>query len=135
MKSKLTDKVINAEIHIPGYTLFRQDWKARTGRGVCTYVKDRIAAKVKLAFSNDQVKVLIITMKPTNIINVNMYRPPNTTEEAFSEALAMVQETIDKVRSEEPRMQLVVKTGEYNFPDIPRWSYQLNAPEDDVVKT
>ena len=45
-----------------------------------------------------------------------MYRPPDTNFGEFKEALEVVQETIDNVTNNDPKMKTILQTGDYNFP-------------------
>ena len=44
-ETHLSDSVLNAEVSIPGYALFRSDREGRTHGGTCAYVRNDLAPR------------------------------------------------------------------------------------------
>ena len=83
----LEDSILDAEIQIQGYDLFRADRIGRKCGGVATYLNSDLNCKLELSFSNGIVEALVIKCKKLDIIFVCVYRPPNTSVQEWSEAL------------------------------------------------
>ena len=54
-ETHLTHEILDAEISINGYNLFRSDRQKRSHGGVCTYVRKDLAAKIEMQFSDSYV--------------------------------------------------------------------------------
>ena len=65
-------------IKIEGYDLFRSDRVGRKCGGTALYLKSDLNSKVMLQYSNGTVKILVFKVKCMDTIFVTMYRPPNT---------------------------------------------------------
>ena len=86
-ETHLSVAILNAEINIPGYTLFRSDRAGRSHGGTAAYVRNDLACQVLLCESNSVCETLIMKVKSLETILISMYRPPDSSLEEFSEAL------------------------------------------------
>ena len=57
-------------------------------------------------------------VKTLNLILVCVYRPPNSTLEAFEEALNVCQDAINQVTDSDPKVKDVLMLGDFNLPFI-----------------
>lgn len=100
-ESWLDANVSDAEINIPGYTLFRRDrhlgydYGNDNGSGgtVC-YVKDHINATHRTDLNDDAIEALWVELKPSHIKPIlvcTFYRPPDMTVNYFKRFDEIVQ--------------------------------------------
>ena len=117
-ESHLKSKILDAEIHIPGYQLFRADRQDHIKNGgVIVYVKESFANGLKLLTSgcNGVVEWLCLYLPTINAVLVNIYRPPSCPEALFKHALGEVSKAICSLGTPMP---LVVICGDFNLPSI-----------------
>ena len=62
-ESWLTDDVMNPEIGIDGYNIFRTDRSSRCGGGVCVYMQNDLTVTNELSYSNDMVEVILLKVE------------------------------------------------------------------------
>ena len=79
-ETHLSSEILDHEIAIPGYQLFRKD-RNRHGGGVCIYVHDNIAASVvsHLLIQNVELLWLKLVINNQSIFFGVCYRPPGQT--------------------------------------------------------
>ena len=118
-ETHLSSDIIDAEISIPGYTIFRTDRKDRSHGGVAVYVRDDFAASTeKLAgFSDGTIEFIVLYVKKLDLIIVNLYRPPSSTSESFSKVLDEVEKILKGLPSTNTEFLLL---GDFNFPHV-KW--------------
>ena len=63
-------------------------------------------------------ETLVVKVKTLNLILVCVYRPPNSTLEAFEEALNVCQDAINQVTDSDPKVKDVLMLGDFNLPFI-----------------
>ena len=116
-ETHLNDTVLEAEINITNYTIFRQDRTGgRRNGGIATYVHSSIAAQCQLikTFSNNYIEFNILYFSKLEMLLINMYRPPDCQTNLFNEALQEIQETIEEYNENFPT---TIITGDLNFPE------------------
>ena len=117
-ESHLKSRVLDAEIAITGFQLFRADRDEKTRKGgVIVYVRDCFANGLRVLTTgcNSVVEWVVIYLPIIHLIVVNVYRPPNCREGLFIEVLRIISNSIDQIGSPMP---LVMMCGDYNFPNI-----------------
>ena len=62
-ESKLDNSVLNSEVDIEGYTIFRSD-RTRNGGGVIKYVNTNVGVKERVNFSNEIENVFVDILLP-----------------------------------------------------------------------
>ena len=126
-ESHLNENILDAEINIKGFELYRQDRKEASKGGIVTYIKETISpmAKIVTAGSKGQVEYLCIYFKDKDLLFITIYRPPADNHRDFSEVLRCINECIDSL----PRTPSIILTGDFNCPRI-HWSNGLaiNSP-------
>ena len=77
-ESKLDESILDDEIDIPGYKVFRAD-RNRNGGGVACYIKSDVARNVRKDFSNDIENLFLDIFLPNSkpILVGIIYRPPD----------------------------------------------------------
>ena len=120
---------IEAELHIDGYTLFRQDRnvkrKSRYGRdsgGAAIYMKDDMAATFEpvVTYSDGKVEVLCIFSQAEKLFLGVVYRPPDnplrrSTSVEFQKALKAISSAIEDVCRQCPTPDIVIGGGGGGF--------------------
>jgi hypothetical protein len=78
----LTPAIIDSEIHIPGYQIFRRDREERNGGGILVYTVEKISAMKVASAPNiaGQLELLVLKLivkSSPNLTVALVYRPPN----------------------------------------------------------
>ena len=119
---------LNAEIHIPGYTIFRSDCKRpkkRRGRdtgGAAIYIREDIAASAETAlkFSNGTVDILCVYIKAEHLLLSAVYRQTDDTIHGWPSKLPELTQGITRLRkclNELPNpTPTIIIGGDFNFP-------------------
>ena len=117
-ESYLSPKIDNSKIKIEGFSPdpFRSDCLSTEGRpkgGVCLFFKDHVPIKRRsdLEFLEECV-VAEIVLKRKKFFYILAYRSPSQSPEIFSNFLAKLQLTIDKINLENPFS--IIFTGDLN---------------------
>ena len=117
-ETHLNSNILNAEVNIPGYTLYRSDREGRTHGGTCIYTRNDLATQQLVSHSNSVCETLVLKVKTLEIILVSIYRPPDTSLEAFTEAISLSKAAIDDTLEKDPKTKTILQFGDYNFPCI-----------------
>ena len=130
----LTEQILDAEIQIPNYTLYRSDRaNGRSHGGSCVYVRSTLTSQMILCHSNGTCDSLAVKVKNFETLVICMYRPPDTNLEQFKESLETVQEAIDETMKTDPKCRTILQLGDYNFPFL-KWPngtiYENKIPEE-----
>ena len=110
--------MVDAEVSITNYTLYRADREGRSHGGTCIYVRNDLAATMLLAHSNSVCETLVVKVKTLDMVVVSIYRPPDSSTEKFREAMTLCQDTITDTLESNPKIQDILQLGDYNFPFI-----------------
>ena len=105
------------DVGIPDYTVFRSDRKGgkTKGGGAAIYLRDGFEAKVLLEDYVESCEIVAIHIEKVNILNVVVYRPPDTKLSVFSEIINKINRLLSETETLKPK---VIITGDYNFPFI-----------------
>ena len=123
-ESHLKSYILDAEIHIAGYHLYRSDRIDEINKGgVIVYIKEEYAQGVKILSQgcNGTVEWICLYLPKVQTVFVNIYRPPSCDEKSFGEALIAMS---DGINSQNPPMPTVFVCGDFNLPMID-WSLGL----------
>ena len=73
--------LLEAEVCIEKYTMFRMDRQNRSHGGAANYVQDDLTASTELldSFSNGTTELMTLYIKQLDLLITTVYRPPNTT--------------------------------------------------------
>ena len=130
----LTEQILDAEISIQNYILYRSDRaNGRSHGGSCVYVRSNLTSRMLLSHSNGTCDSLVVKVKDFETLLICIYRPPDANLEQFKESLENVQTTIDDVMENDHKCKTILQFGDYNFPFI-KWPsgtiYEHNMQED-----
>ena len=73
----LNENILDAEIQINGYQLFRKDRDRRICGGVAIYIMEKFAVREIWSFSNGYSEAILVEMTQLKLILALVYRPPN----------------------------------------------------------
>ena len=110
----LKPEILDAEIHIPGYNIFRSDRIKRIRGGAALYLKEDLNAKKFYEFSNDAVEFLVVKCQKLDTLFVVIYRPPDTLSNEWNQALTSLEEAINMAQANGKFKTLLI-SGDYNF--------------------
>ena len=74
----LNQDILDAEVYLDGYNLFRGDRVGRQRGGTAIYLKENLNGRFTRAFSNGVVDFVVATSKVLDSVFVSLYRPPDT---------------------------------------------------------
>ena len=111
--------ITDAQIAIPNYNVLRADRKNRERGGTLMYLHETIAFTDEKSFDNDYCELVVCTTKPSDIIIASLYRPPDTSDDLFSEMIEFLQRYIDE--STKVKHKDIIIMGDFNLPCI-SWS-------------
>ena len=117
-ESHLNPDILNEEIAIPNFDVYRCDRTARTCGGVAVFTHQSVKInepKIK-RFSNSTCELLILEAVDLNLHIISIYRPPDTTSEKFHPCLNEIEQYLKSVASTEN----IVLCGDLNFPFV-KW--------------
>lgn len=120
-ESQLSEDILEAEVHIKDYTIYRTDrGNDRSGGGVCIYVQDRFPCSVLHTESNSVCETLIIKVTPLNLVLCLIYRPPDCKQYEFLPCVAKIKQTLSENADSK-----ILLMGDMNFPTI-NWTDTQN---------
>ena len=123
-ESWLDDGVTDAEISIPGYSVYRSDRKCRSRGGTCVYIRSDISTAPSLKYSNNAVEMLVMKVASIDSILVFIYRPPDTTIHEWRDAVQSLENEIENIQAHGKFPNILI-TGDINFPNA-KWE-EINA--------
>ena len=111
----LNPTILDSEllIHMPGYTVIRQDRHGRIRGGVCLFLRDNLTGEVLCSYSNGVCEVLIVKVYQLDTIVVVLYRPPDTDLCEFTPILNKIDSVLQNLPAPAPNITLM---GDLNFP-------------------
>jgi exonuclease III len=119
-ETHLNPHVLDAEIQIKNYTLFRSDRVGRSHGGVCIYVRNNMATSVILKDSNAFCDTLVLRIHKLDLLLINIYRPPKCPSNLFLQSLEAIKQIINNFEEHDKRAHDILLTSDCNFPDI-KW--------------
>ena len=113
-ETQLQPEIMDSELKISGYTLYRKDRLNRSHGGVAIYVNDNIVSHHKSSFSNGVCEYIsvLLNINNKNIELSSLYRPPDTNYAEFDEVVCFI---LDEVKLHPMDCILL---GDFNFPNI-----------------
>ena len=115
-ESHLNPDILDAEISIPGYDIFRSDRVGRTHGGVATYVRKDLVVKSEAKDSNSFCDSLLLHIPQLNLVLVNIYRPPNCPEALFAQTLEFTSVFLRNLEDHANCANTYMVVGDFNFP-------------------
>ena len=125
----LTETWLKREIQdekIQNFTTYRSDRKSKKkskGGGAAIYLKDGFDSRLMIADQVGSCEIVAITIEKINIINIVVYRPPDTGYDDFVKIMNKIEELLSEMATPEPT---VIITGDFNFPFI-EWKRNIEG--------
>ena len=118
-ETHLKPDILDPEVKIEGWSLYRTDrGPGKSHGGVAIYLRNDLIGQLVASHSNSMCETLAVKVKTLNLILICVYRPPNSTLEAFEEALEVCQKAINDVVDNDPKTKDVLIMGDFNLPFI-----------------
>ena len=131
-ESHLRDEILDAEIRMEGYRIFRSDRQSGIKKGgVIMYLRDDFGADVKILSSGStgEVEWLALKSQRRRLVLITIYRPPTCSTQAFRKALEEIQNALDMLSAPQPT---IIMTGDLNFPLLDWVSEEVAAGTTDM---
>ena len=118
-ETHLKPEILDSEVKIDGWSLYRTDrGPGKSHGGVAIYLRNDLIGQLVTSHSNSMCETLVVKVKTLNLIIICVYRPPNSTVEAFEETLNVCQNSINRVTDSDPKVKDVLMLGDFNLPFI-----------------
>ena len=122
-ESHLNQNILDAEISIPGFAVYRSDRRYRSHGGVVTWLRSDLAVMKEHKFSNGVCDTLSLYIPSLSLVLINFYRPPDTSLAEFTEAIEDISNFIRHIEEREGTASpTVTLLGDFNFPFLSDWS-------------
>ena len=108
----LNSDILDQEINISGYDLFRCDRADRTHGGVALYVWDQYTSTIVNKFSNGVCEYLLVRVHQLNHYIAVVYRPPDTSLAEFRQLLSVMDGDLSSLPAPTPDISFL---GDLNF--------------------
>ena len=109
----LTEQHADAEVCMPGFTIFRSDRQERDGGGVALYLREDMTGDIIAQFDNGTCEMIVVMVHQIDTVVAVCYRPPNTRYGQFEELVNMLDSTLSKLPSPTPNLCWM---GDFNLP-------------------
>ena len=117
-ETHLNPNIVDAEIHLKNYTLYRSDRVGRSHGGVCTYVRNDLAAEIILKDSNSYCDTLVLKVHQLNLFLINVYRPPGCKSQLFIQTVESLRNLLKNTEQYSQSAPNILIFGDFNFPNI-----------------
>ena len=114
-ETHLNEEILDAEVAICGYQVFRSDRVGRIRGGVALYVKDEFASDVAvlLSGSDGSVEYIVLHLKRAKIVVGCIYRPPQSEASCFLPVLDRIKSSFQDYENED-----LILCGDFNLPKV-----------------
>ena len=119
-ETHLNEEILDAEIKVDGFEIFRADRLGAKKGGVALYIREDLqcAPELILSCSIGNIETLILYMKKLNLLFMLIYRPPTSENQDFRATISKINDEICRLLIPMPS---IILTGDFNFPMI-QWS-------------
>ena len=121
-ESHLSESHPESDTFIPGWQQIRSDRYKRQKGGVINYVRDQITVDEIITFTNSYVELICLFIPSLDLAMITLYRPPDTPAKKFIEALATIDDWINKMETKIGKAPNIITSGDFNFPGMGSWS-------------
>ena len=93
-ESHLNDNILDAEIKIPGFQIFRSDRPSNIQKGgIILYIRDDISASTKLISSGsiNLIEYLMLFIEKLNVVIITIYRSPQSNVNSFQTVIENIE--------------------------------------------
>ena len=117
-ETHLNEGILDCEVKIEGFNIFRADRLAAKQGGVIIYVKDNVKdLEVILRESIGNIETLVLYTKELNLVIILVYRPQTAELMNFRTMLTKMENKLESLGCPTPS---IILTGDFNFPLL-RW--------------
>ena len=116
----LEESILDAEISINNYNLYRSDRKNRSRGGVCCYIRNDIAVSPAQSYSDGTIEYIMLKISTLDTILINLYRPPSTNPQQWAQAIQNIDNEIKTIQNS-GKFNNILMVGDFNMPQID-WS-------------
>ena len=118
-ETHLSPQILDAEVQISDFCLYRKDRADRSHGGVAIYLRNDLIVQKSFSYSNGVCEYICLKIKleSRSILLSNIYRPPNASANEFSELISYIE---DHVPIDEAPLLDHLIFGDFNFPDLYR---------------
>ena len=124
----LYEDILDAEVKIEGFNIFRSDRKGRNHGGVAVYLRDDISAIPSLKISIGSVEALSVKCRDLKAILHVIYRPPDSEIEGFLEVTKLMSDDLNMCQAH-GRYPNAIGFGDFNFPNLQWGAGRIPPPE------
>ena len=117
-------EVLDSEIAIRNYNVFRSDRLGGHGGGSCIYVNNTISAEIDKKFKLNDCLSIRVTLDSIMITLICVYRSPSMTHD---NNLSMI-DYLDKYTVSQSSENILIITGDFNLPDVDWDNGVVNCP-------
>ena len=115
-ESWLKPYVMDTQLDIKGFEVFRSDRKHSKNGGVLLYINDEICVDVMKSYDDDTCNGIVCLSKNSNSIIICVYRPPSASKDSFLNLLKFINDLF--FSHNELNKYNVTIFGDFNFPKI-----------------
>ena len=117
----LNSEINDAEVEIPDYTLgYRADRNERVRGGAACYLRNDLKCVKVCEYSNSVVEFLVVKCKTLDTLFITVYRPPDTSNSEWNEAVVKLEEVINLTKANGDYSTLMI-TGDFNMKNL-KWN-------------
>ena len=122
--------ILDAEISIPNFKIFRADRETGKGGGSCVYVHNRVSASIVNNFSVPDCIAVKLSCSTFDLILIVVYRSPSLNYDDNVLMINCLNDTVQKFSTDNE----IIIVGDYNLPDL-SWDHGvINCPIDTCNK-
>ena len=116
-ETHLNNEILDAEVNIEGFNMYRADRTQTTKGGVAVYIRREIAASAKILKSGSigKIEYICIYILEFRLMIITMYRSPESNIEDFKKAITEIDEAISSIAPVYPTIML---NGDFNYPHL-----------------
>ena len=123
VESWLKPYVLDAQLYIEGFQIFRADRKHSKNGGTLLYINDQICVDISESYDDDICSGIVCLSKNSKSIIISIYRPPSATKESFKNLINFLNNFLC-VHNELNKYSVII-FGDFNFPGI-AWGKEEN---------
>ena len=122
-ESHLNIEILDAEINMSGFIIFRADRLLTTKGGVIVYINKEIAASAKILKSGSigLIEYICIYLLEFNLMVITMYRSPDSDSGSLRTAIEEIDEAISSIS---PMYPTIILNGDFKG----AWYLKKNVP-------
>ena len=81
-------------------------------------MRNDLTVTSEVSYSNDMAEIIVLKVEELKGLVIGVYRPPNTTNDKWCDALERLRNAILKNQSNSDKYMNIWSFGDYNFPNV-----------------